>query len=137
MTRLHFSIGSGDLPFSVDELHSGQIELRHNNSAETEMVEIPAERWERFWREIDRIGVWKWKKKYARQAQHGVSWELEIANEDRTLKTGGRNAYPETEEPGGEVNYPPGGQFDRFIQAISRLVGIPVDQIGSEPSDYD
>jgi len=67
----------------------------------------------------------------------GVEWELELVHTVRRLKAHGLNAYPETEDLEGEVHYPPGGQFDRFIQAIARLAGIPVDQIGSEPSDYD
>jgi len=139
MTRLHFSIG-GDkpFPFTIDSLPSGQVELRRNASPETELIEVPAERWERFWREVEKIGVWKWKKKYSRKiGEGGSTWDLELASNDRKLKASGRNAYPEAEHPGGEMNYPPGGQFDRFIQAISRLAAIPVDQIGSEPSDYD
>ena len=124
-------------PFTVDHLTSGRIELRRPSASEAETMQIPPDRWERFWDEIDKIGVWKWKAKYARKNSAGISWELDLTHEGRGVKAHGRDAYPECEGSEGEAHYPPGGQFDRFIQAIARLVGIPVDQIGSEPSDYD
>ena len=62
----------------------------------------------------------------------GTSWDLEIAHDGRQLTTYGCNAYPESEGPDGDISYPRGGQFDRFIHAISRLAGIPARQINGE-----
>jgi hypothetical protein len=111
--RLLFSIGGFEaFQFEVELLPSGKVRIQTGwpFTPKPAMIEIPADRWTAFWREVDQIGVWNWKTEYNRMVLDGTSWDLEIAHKGRSLKTYGCNAYPECEDPDGDISYPDGGQ---------------------------
>lgn len=75
-------------------------------------------RWRAFWRTLDRLGVWKWKKSYiTRGVCDGTGWSFIVRRGDRVLETGGLNGYP------GKKGPEPSDDFERFLRALSRLAG--------------
>src|SRR6266567_856540 len=55
------------------------------------------EQWREFRSALDDIGVWTWHESYmpTEPIFDGTSWSLSVRYEDRSLVTGGSNAYPD------------------------------------------
>ena len=68
--------------------------------------------WEEFWKAIDALKVWGWKKEYYNEdIKDGTQWNLRIKKKGkRGRKIFGSNGYPE-----------PKGTFDSFIKALNNL----------------
>ncbi len=79
---------------------------------EESLVPIPAD-WAAFWATIEQVGVWGWEERYEPPPGvlilDGTGWSLTLRYGGRFLRSSGTNAFP----PG----------FDRFCEAMSRLVG--------------
>lgn len=65
------------------------------------------EDWRTFWEMVEKLEVWSWGR-YHRSAHDGWKWSLELANADRRVQAGGRNASP----PG----------FQEFSSTVNRLM---------------
>jgi hypothetical protein len=81
------------------------------------------EQWNEFRRELDAIGVWRWRAQYSNpQVADGTQWSLEVVYPDRTVKTEGSNNYP---GPAPDSDGVPSGSkaFARYLKAVQRLLG--------------
>ncbi len=74
--------------------------------------------WEEFWKAVDALKVWGWKKDYYNEGiDDGVQWKLRIKKEGkRGRKIFGSNAYPE-----------PRGTFNSFIKALNKLSNSKIE----------
>jgi hypothetical protein len=68
---------------------------------------IHQEDWRIFWVLVEKLEIWSWGR-YQRIRHDGWTWSLELADADRYVQSGGRNASP----PG----------FQEFSNIINRLV---------------
>lgn len=83
-------------------------------------------RWRALAKKLDELAVWDWKREYINKTmKDGTSWEFECEWGGRKISTGGSNAFPgdadhrkAATDPVNESN-----RFDRFLQAISELLG--------------
>jgi hypothetical protein len=81
--------------------------------------------WRRFWRSMDRIGVWEWDEWYepgvrfepATVVRDGTYWSLTLAHAERAVQASGDNAAPGA----GDLDESP--VFARFCEAVARLAG--------------
>ena len=119
-TQFRFSTRSITLS-SIVQIHwdDNRLFIEHKYDIE-ERNPSPAD-WEAFWKEVDSIGVWKWKKSY-RPVGIGVldgwSWNLELAIGSKQVASSGGNGYPGTN--GAE----PSKQFLRLARALEKLARI-------------
>ncbi len=86
--RLEFSSGhweGGGLAIKL--LRSGKLRVGTTGyvSSKVRLLDIPPERWQAFWQEVDQIGVSAWKESYSREIMDGTSWELDLAHNGREL----------------------------------------------------
>jgi len=94
---------------------AGAIEYRTSNrdseKPDVVMIQPEAADWQIFWKALDGARVWKWAKNYAprEMVYDGTSWELVVRHQERKLKSGGSNAYPDN--------------FDVLLDAVSKLLG--------------
>ncbi len=66
------------------------------------------EKWERFWKEMDAIEIWKWNSEYIDESlADGRSWEVLLEYGDKKIHSTGRNMYP--------------AQFERYEKALLAL----------------
>ena len=74
--------------------------------------------WEEFWKAIDALKVWGWKKEYYNEdIKDGTQWGLRIKKQGkRGRKIFGSNAYPE-----------PKGTFNSFIKALNKLSNSKIE----------
>ena len=74
--------------------------------------------WEEFWKAIDALKVWGWKKEYYNEdIKDGTQWNLRIKKKGkRGRKIFGSNAYPE-----------PKGTFNSFIKALNKLSNSKIE----------
>jgi len=86
---------------------------------------VPSElQWRDFWKEMDKIQVWSWKKRYDPSdigviVNDGGGWHLIISYNGMMIDTGGENAGP---EPGNPKKTTVGWEWDKQIQdAVSIL----------------
>jgi hypothetical protein len=81
--------------------------------------------WRRFWRTMDRIGVWAWGSRYepsqrfepVEQVRDGTHWSLTLARGDRSVQSSGDSRGPDSDDL--DDSEP----FGEFADAVSRLVG--------------
>ena len=70
------------------------------------------EQWLAFWKKMDEIGVWGWKKRYDNpDIMDGTSWSVDIEYGDKRCNSSGSNSYPD------------GNRFDTFLAAVRDLMG--------------
>lgn len=81
------------------------------------------EQWRQFRRELDAIGVWRWRAQYSTPGvSDGTQWSLDITYPDRAVRTQGNNDYPgATPDPFGVPSA--NKTFTRYLKAIQRLLG--------------
>lgn len=83
-----------------------------------------AAQWRALEKTLDDVQVWHWKKAYLNpKVRDGTSWEFECAWGGRKIKTGGSNAFPADDDPRKTAMEIESPRFDRFLAAISRLLG--------------
>jgi hypothetical protein len=75
--------------------------------------------WKAFWFLLEQAQVWNWQSKYEDETGicDGGGWRLDASFAGRFIKTGGYNAYPDTQG----TNYLPGSPFDILSTAILLL----------------
>jgi len=81
--------------------------------------------WRRFWRTMDRIGVWEWAKRYDpgerfepdSVIRDGTHWSLTLGDGGRQVESCGDNAGPDA----GDLDEGP--VFSCFCAALARLLG--------------
>ena len=118
LTRLIFSIGGFGGPHYEVRWSRGKLTYRTDDS---QVKVVPsAQAWENFWAEMNRIGVWGWRRVYDDgQTLDGCQWEFDLGNGEQSVKCFGSNQFPggddrETAKP-----------FQEFVAAVARLVGQP------------
>jgi hypothetical protein len=83
-----------------------------------------AKQWHALEQALDEIDVWRWKKEYLNpKVRDGTSWEFECEWGPRKVRTGGSNAFPADDDPRKLALEKESKRFDRFLAAISRLLG--------------
>ena len=84
-----------------------------------------AAQWRRFWRSMDEIGVWKWRRRYgagerlepAEVIRDGTHWSLTLEVTGRRVESSGDSSGP------GALDLDESQAFVHFRDAVSRLVG--------------
>jgi hypothetical protein len=122
---MHFSIGGFEATNIELELKDGVLLCRAwEGGAEPEngqQLHPSPEKWERFWLEVERIGVWKWEQNYTTpDVLDGASWFLKLQHGGHAIETGGSNGYPETDGP----EYSQKSPFAQFLRALKQLSGV-------------
>lgn len=88
-----------------------EVEISDNpspNSINFNSHLIDSNKWQEFWEEIDKQGVWNWEDSYSDNTiLDGTQWELRLEKEDKIKKIYGSNEYPEN--------------FDMFIKSINKI----------------
>ena len=120
---LSFSIGGFHAGWEQIIWHENKLQHQFFQHIYPEHIKIPPDKiysetvplekdWEIFWKEVDKLKVWSWKKDYLNEGMlDGTQWELEIKIEGkRRRKMYGSNAYPK-----------PKGTFESFINALNKL----------------
>ena len=75
--------------------------------------------WERFMKEVDEIGLWKWKAGYQNPSvRDGTFWHLQLRIKDKSLISQGKNAYPCGCDGDGPI-----GEFLVFLKSVQKLTG--------------
>lgn len=76
------------------------------------------EDWQRFWAEMDKIGVWDWEKHYDNMwVLDGTSWSIKLKQGKKRVTSDGSNAYPGSEGPETSAT------FRAFCRAVQKLLG--------------
>ena len=91
----------------------GFVCLQH--SQYSEYLRIPNnEETKHFWKKIDELDVWSWKKKYSNdEILDGFGWEMIIKrNGKKEKKVYGYNSYPNNKK-----------YFNKFLNSINKFVG--------------
>ena len=91
----------------------GFVCLQH--SQYNEYLRIPNnEETKHFWKKIDELDVWSWKKKYSNdEILDGFGWEMIIKrNGKKEKKVYGYNSYPNNKK-----------YFNKFLNSINKFVG--------------
>jgi hypothetical protein len=124
--RFHARVG-GFNGFTYEvQLQDGRLEYARSGGGQKSRrasVRPTMEQWRKFRRELDAIGIWRWRAQYVNPGvTDGTQWSLEVAYPDRALKTQGSNDYP------GDAPNPSGvpsasKAFARYLKAVQRLVG--------------
>lgn len=86
------------------------------------------EEWDRFWKKMDKIGIWNWMEYYYPQETmvlDGVNWNLKIEVGKRKIECSGSNAYP-GEEIGDIIDVDKSRPFEKFLYAFERLTGLRI-----------
>jgi hypothetical protein len=88
--------------------------------------------WRRFWRAVERAGVWEWAAEHDDfAAVDAPTWSVEITHGDRQIRTWGQNSYPRepsgpddpAPDPGPASEREPSRPFRTLCSAVRRLVG--------------
>jgi hypothetical protein len=81
------------------------------------------EQWSEFRRELDAIGVWRWRAQYSTPGVvDGTQWSLDVVYPDRAVRTQGNNSYPGATPD--SLGVPSGSKaFSRYLKAVQRLLG--------------
>lgn len=75
-------------------------------------VHVSDEQWRHFREVLNQANIKGWKNQYIdRGVVDGTSWEIDVEYPDRTFKSQGLNAYPDSKS------------FDLFLSAVSELLG--------------
>lgn len=124
--RFHTRIG-GFNGFTYEvRLQDGRLEYERSggsNNSRHVRVRPTMEQWREFRRELDAIGIWRWRAQYINPGvTDGTQWSLDVAYPDRAIKTEGSNDYPgATPVPSGVPSA--SKAFTRYLKAVQRLVG--------------
>lgn len=124
--RFHIRIGGfKGLTYEV-QLQDGRLEyskLDGGQNSRRVRVRPTMEQWREFRRELDAIGIWRWRAQYLDfRVVDGTQWSLDVAYPDRAIKTQGSNEYPGTTPDFSGV--PSASEaFTRYLKAVQRLVG--------------
>ena len=115
-TRLRFWEEAFQHSSSLVELRDGRLVLNesgYNRDPDFFINDTaPTERWIAFWKKVESLAVWKWKREYSRDMLDGSCWSLDLEHEGRRLATRGYNAWPK--------------RFGLFSQAVDALLsGAP------------
>ena len=122
---------------------NGVLIYKARDSEATVEVAPTPEQWRVFRKELDRLGVWKWRADYFDPATYdGTQWRIEIEYADEKLKTSGSNLWPDQDgvpRPTPEetkrwieevssgkrrtVHTGPTEQFNRYVAAVEALLG--------------
>ena len=79
-------------------------------AAQKETITPSEERWKKFWKEMDAVGIWKWSEEYIdKRLADGHSWEVLLEYGDKKIQVRGRNMYP--------------AQFEHYQKAVLELLG--------------
>ena len=92
------------------------------HQAEHAVVRPTSEEWREFRRELEAIGVWRWRAHYETPGvADGTQWSLDVAYPDKAVSSQGNNNYPGAKaDPGG---VPSGSkEFTRYLKAVQRLL---------------
>lgn len=97
----------------------------------TEQIAPSLETWQTFWDELDRLGVWKWRKGKNSYWNHGVmdgtQWAVDIKFGKKRIKCNGSNSFPEEDgRPNNDLSYTK--TFSEFEGAVAELCGIDLSQ---------
>jgi len=95
------------------DCYSGRLILRDGCLIYgTDEIDFPSEAaWLRFRKAVEAAGVFEWKQRYEDPyTLDGISWNLDLAWEDRSIFCSGSNSYP----PG----------FEELLSAVEDLSGI-------------
>jgi hypothetical protein len=90
-----------------------------------ELVTPSAAQWHRFWRTMDEISVWQWRRWYGAPERFeprevirdGTHWSLTLERLGRRVESSGDTAGP------GAADLDESSAFVRFREAVSRLLG--------------
>jgi hypothetical protein len=126
-TKLKVSIGGFMGPsFSIQLQENGMVvyEAYGGGHILEDRVEIrpTGSEWAGFLEEINRLGVWKWRREYSLQVCDGTQWKLEVEHAGRNIEVFGSNCYPSAD---GSPNCSPTPTecFEQFCVAVSKLAG--------------
>ena len=124
--RFHARIG-GFMGYTYYvELQDGGLQYTRSGGGQKTMsarVRPTTEQWTEFRRELDALGIWRWRAHYTNPGvADGTQWSLDVAYPDRAIKTEGDNDYPgATANPSG---VPSGSKvFARYLKAVQQLLG--------------
>ena len=82
-----------------------------------------AEQWRSFYKSLDEIDVWRWRRTYINNnIRDGTSWSLAIETPDQKLTTGGSNSYPGVAGKLSNREIPP-KEFMAYLAAVRVLIG--------------
>ena len=123
--RFHARIGGFMGSTYEVQLEDGWIEYTRSGGGEKprhSRVRPTMEQWGEFRRELDAIGVWRWRAQYANPGvADGTQWLLDVAYPDKAIISSGSNDYPGTTADSSGVPY--GSKaFNRYLKAVQRLV---------------
>jgi hypothetical protein len=78
--------------------------------------------WKRFWRSVEKLGVWSWDPKYDNfDILDGVAWELSLRYQGKAVRSEGTNAFPGIVKDSGEYT----ATYSEFLKALRTLAGLP------------
>lgn len=124
----HFKFAIGGYHGTAHQLRlvsSGELEYKFAaNEYEWELpVILKPDRahWEEFWRAVDAANFWEWRPEYRTPCCDGTHWSFSAKVSAQSNQSEGSNGYPGSDGS----NYPRGGQFDLFLQAVQKLTGQP------------
>lgn len=106
---------------------NGYLVRKEYEPAKTEYFVPTEEQWSDFWKEMKRLRIWEWRRRYhpsdiAETVFDGGGWHLLMAYQGRAVDTSGENAGPKPNSPEATAVVPDG--WDRDLgNAISRLIG--------------
>ena len=92
----------------------------------TELIYPSRDDWQAFWKEADKVAVWRWRSRYDEsRIADGTQWAVQIDYLGHHIDSSGNNSWPGDRTPwitaaGYEV---PCKRFDAFTQAVSKLIG--------------
>jgi hypothetical protein len=124
--RFHARIG-GFMGFTYDvQLQDGRLEYVRSGGGQNSWrarVRPTMQQWREFRRELDSIGIWRWRAQYLNPGvADGTQWSLDVAYPNQVIKTEGSNDYPgSTPNPSGVPSE--SKVFTRYLEAVQRLVG--------------
>ncbi|MHB8840379.1 MAG: hypothetical protein ACYC56_01095 [Candidatus Aquicultor sp.] len=84
-------------------------------------IQPTPEQWDRFWTEVERIGVWNWVPYYEQRSTHGEDgdhWFVHLSLGDRSMLSEGDNCYPGQMDQSGSSQ-----PFKQFLEALRELLG--------------
>jgi hypothetical protein len=91
-----------------------------------ERVKPSSERWREFRRELDSIGIWRWRSDYSTHAiADATAWSLDVEYSDRHIKTGGDGGlFPDQAgAPAPHRSAHETDQYTRYVKALQDLLG--------------
>ncbi|MEK0450222.1 MAG: hypothetical protein RL088_2490 [Verrucomicrobiota bacterium] len=95
----------------------------HYGSPEQTVIHPTDAQWREFRQTLDTLNVWRWVSDYPNPGVcDGSFWSFDITYSDRALAAHGDNNYPTARgKPNDRPD--PTKTFNRFLQAIQKLVG--------------